>query len=82
MCKAYNTVKQDKLIDIIKERVNDQLALKTIIALIKGFNKNVMEKSMICDQGVPCASYLSPWLFNVYVDEMISEINSSSEGID
>ena len=75
-------MKQDRLIDIIKAKVNDKLIAKVIIAAIKGFDTQIMETNVHCRQGVPQGSCLSPWLFNLSLDRIITEALNKIQGID
>ena len=71
--KFFDTVNQDKLISILRERIND----KTTLHLIRSFLKaGIMEKGMYSpsDLGVPQGGPLSPVLSNVYLDKLDKEL--------
>ena len=71
--KYFDTVNHDKLISILRERVND----KTILHLIRAFLKaGVMEDGLVKPNklGVPQGGPLSPILSNIYLDKMDKEL--------
>ena len=71
--KYFDTVNHDKLISIIRERVND----KTILHLIRAFLKaGIMEDGLVKPNklGVPQGGPLSPILSNIYLDKMDKEL--------
>lgn len=71
--KYFDTVNHDKLISILRERVNDAATLH----LIRGFLKaGVMEDGLVSptEDGVPQGGPLSPVLSNVYLDKLDKEL--------
>ena len=73
--KYFDTVNHDKLISIVRERVND----KTTLHLIRSFLKaGVMEDGLVKSNklGVPQGGPLSPILSNIYLDKMDEELET------
>ena len=71
--KYFDTVNHDKLISILREKVND----KTTLHLIRSFLRTgVMEKGLTSptEIGVPQGGPLSPILSNVYLDKFDKEL--------
>ena len=71
--KYFDTVNHDKLISIIRERVNN----KTTLHLIRSFLKaGIMEDGLVKPNkiGVPQGGPLSPILSNIYLDKMDREL--------
>ena len=71
--KYFDTVNHDKLISILREKVND----KTTLHLIRSFLRaGVMEKGLTspAEIGVPQGGPLSPILSNVYLDKFDKEL--------
>ena len=71
--KYFDTVNHDKLISILREKVND----KTTLHLIRSFLRaGVMEKGLTSptEIGVPQGGPLSPVLSNVYLDKFDKEL--------
>ena len=71
--KYFDTVNHDKLISILREKVND----KTTLHLIRSFLKaGVMEEGLVkqTELGVPQGGPLSPILSNIYLDKFDKEL--------
>ena len=71
--KYFDTVNHDKLISILRERINDAPTLH----LIRGFLRaGVMEDGLVSptEEGVPQGGPLSPVLSNVYLDKLDKEL--------
>lgn len=71
--KYFDTVNHDKLISILREKVND----KTTLHLIRAFLRTgVMENGLISstEVGVPQGGPLSPILSNIYLDKFDKEL--------
>ena len=71
--KYFDTVNHDKLISILREKVND----KTTLHLIRSFLRaGVMENGLTSptETGVPQGGPLSPILSNVYLDKFDKEL--------
>ena len=71
--KYFDTVNHDKLISILREKVND----KTTLHLIRSFLRaGVMEKGLFTstEVGVPQGGCLSPVLSSVYLDKFDKEL--------
>ncbi len=71
--KYFDTVNHDKLISILREKVND----KTTLHLIRSFLKaGVMDNGLISptEIGVPQGGPLSPILSNIYLDKFDKEL--------
>ena len=71
--KYFDTVNHDKLISILREKVND----KTTLHLIRAFlSAGVMEKGLVSptEVGVPQGGPLSPILSNIYLDKFDKEL--------
>ena len=71
--KYFDTVNHDKLISILRERVNDKTTLHLIRAFLKA---GVMEDGLVKPNklGVPQGGPLSPILSNIYLDKMDKEL--------
>ena len=73
--KYFDTVNHDKLISILREKVND----KTTLHLIRSFLRaGVMEDGLVSSTtvGVPQGGPLSPELSNIYLDQFDKELES------
>ncbi len=71
--KYFDTVNHDKLISILREKVND----KTTLHLIRSFLRaGVMDNGLISptEIGVPQGGPLSPILSNIYLDKFDKEL--------
>lgn len=71
--KYFDTVNHDKLISILREKVND----KTTLHLIRAFLRvGVMEKGLVSstEVGVPQGGPQSPFLSNIYLDKFDKEL--------
>ena len=71
--KYFDTVNHDKLISILREKVNDS----TTLHLIRGYLRaGVMESGVMFrnDMGVPQGGPLSPILSNIYLDKFDKEL--------
>ena len=73
--KYFDTVNHDKLISILRERINDAPTLHLIRNFLKA---GVMEDGLISptEEGVPQGGPLSPVLSNVYLDKLDKELES------
>lgn len=71
--KYFDTVNHDKLISILRERINDA---KTLRLIRKFLQAGVMENGLISPskEGVPQGGPLSPILSNVYLDKLDKEL--------
>ncbi len=71
--KYFDTVNHDKLISILRERVNDATTLHLIRSFLKA---GVMEDGLVSptEEGVPQGGPLSPLLSNVYLDKLDKEL--------
>ena len=71
--KYFDTVNHDKLISILRERINDAPALHLIRSFLKA---GVMEDGLVSptEDGVPQGGPLSPVLSNVYLDKLDKEL--------
>ena len=71
--KYFDTVNHDKLISILRERINDAPTLHLIRSFLKA---GVMEEGLISptEEGVPQGGPLSPVLSNVYLDKLDKEL--------
>ena len=71
--KYFDTVNHDKLISILRERINDAPTLHLIRSFLKA---GVMEDGLVSptDEGVPQGGPLSPVLSNVYLDKLDKEL--------
>ena len=73
--KYFDTVNHDKLISILREKVND----KTTLHLIRSFLRaGIMEDGLVSSStiGVPQGGPLSPELSNIYLDQFDKELES------
>lgn len=68
--KYFDTVNHDKLISILRERINDAKTLRLVRQFLQA---GVMENGLISPskEGVPQGGPLSPILSNVYLDKLI-----------
>lgn len=73
--KYFDTVNHDKLISILRERINDAPTLHLIRSFLRA---GVMEGGMISpsEEGVPQGGPLSPVLSNVYLDKLDKELEA------
>lgn len=73
--KYFDTVNHDKLISILRERINDA---KTVRLIRQFLQAGVMENGFISpsEEGVPQGGPLSPVLSNVYLDKLDKELES------
>ena len=71
--KYFDTVNHDKLISILREKVNDKTTLHLIRAFLRA---GVMEKGLVSptEVGVPQGGPLSPILSNIYLDKFDKEL--------
>lgn len=71
--KYFDTVNHDKLISILRERINDARTLHLIRQFLKA---GVMENGLTSpsEEGVPQGGPLSPVLSNVYLDKLDKEL--------
>ena len=71
--KYFDTVNHDKLISILRERVNDSTTLNIIRKFMRA---GVMENGLIrpSEIGVPQGGQLSPILSNIYLDKLDKEL--------
>jgi len=71
--KYFDTVNHDKLISILRERINDAPTLHLIRSFLKA---GVMEDGLVSptEWGVPQGGPLSPVLSNVYLDKLDKEL--------
>jgi len=71
--KYFDTVNHDKLISILRERINDAPTLHLIRSFLKA---GVMENGLVSptEEGVPQGGPLSPVLSNVYLDKLDKEL--------
>ena len=73
--KYFETVNHDKLISILRERINDAKTLRLIRQFLRA---GVMEDGLTSpsEEGVPQGGPLSPVLSNVYLDKFDKELES------
>ena len=73
--KYFDTVNHDKLISILRERINDAKTLRLIRQFLRA---GVMEDGLTSpsEEGVPQGGPLSPVLSNVYLDKLDKELES------
>lgn len=73
--KYFDTVNHDKLISILRERINDAPTLHLIRSFLRA---GVMEEGLVSptEEGVPQGGPLSPILSNVYLDKLDKELES------
>ena len=73
--KYFDTVNHDKLISILRERINDACTLHLIRSFLKA---GIMEDGLTSpnEEGVPQGGPLSPILANVYLDKFDKELES------
>lgn len=73
--KYFDTVNHDRLISILRERVNDAKTLRLIRQFLRA---GVMEDGLESpsEEGVPQGGPLSPVLSNVYLDKLDKELES------
>ena len=73
--KYFDTVNHDKLISILRERINDATTLHLIRSFLKA---GVMEDGLVSSSvvGVPQGGPLSPILSNIYLDKLDQEVES------
>lgn len=71
--KYFDTVNHDKLISILRERMNDSQTLHLIRSFLKA---GVMENGLVSPsiEGVPQGGPLSPLLSNIYLDKLDKEL--------
>ena len=71
--KYFDTVNHDKLISILREKMNDAKTLRLIRKFLKA---GVMEEGLVkpSEEGVPQGGPLSPILSNVYLDKLDKEL--------
>ncbi|MCR4707174.1 MAG: group II intron reverse transcriptase/maturase [Clostridiales bacterium] len=71
--KYFDTVNHDKLISILRERINDAPTLHLMRSFLKA---GVMEDGLVSptEEGVPQGGPLSPVLSNVYLDKLDKEL--------
>ena len=73
--KYFDTVNHDKLISVLREKVNDRRTLHLIRSFLKaGVMENGLESPT--ESGVPQGGSLSPVLSNVYLDKFDKELES------
>lgn len=75
IAKYFDTVNHDKLISILRERINDAPTLHLIRSFLKA---GIMEEGMFKEstEGVPQGGPLSPILANVYLDKLDKELEA------
>lgn len=73
--KYFDTVNHDKLISILRERINDAKTLRLVRQFLQA---GVMENGLISPskEGVPQGGPLSPILSNVYLDKLDQELEA------
>ena len=71
--KYFDTVNHDKLISILRERINDAKTLRLIRQFLRA---GIMEDGLTSpsEEGVPQGGPLSPVLSNVYLDKLDKEL--------
>lgn len=73
--KFFDTVNHDKLISILRERINDAPTLHLIRRFLRA---GIMENGVVVtnEEGVPQGGPLSPILANVYLDKLDKELEA------
>ena len=73
--KYFDTVNHDKLISILREKVNDAATLNLIRRFLKA---GIMENGVVSSskEGVPQGGPLSPILSNIYLDKLDKELET------
>lgn len=75
IAKYFDTVNHDKLISILRERINDAKTLRLVRQFLRA---GVMEDGLVSpsEEGVPQGGPLSPILSNVYLDKLDKELEA------
>ena len=73
--KFFDTVNHDKLISILRERINDAPTLNLIRKFLRA---GVLEDGLVSanEEGMPQGGPLSPVLSNIYLDKLDKELES------
>lgn len=73
--KYFDTVNHDKLISMLREKINDSTTLHLIRSFLKA---GIMENGLVnpSEEGVPQGGPLSPLLSNVYLDKLDKELEN------
>ena len=75
IAKFFDTVNHDRLISILRERINDAPTLHLIRSFLKA---GVMEEGLVSptEEGTPQGGPLSPVISNVYLDKLDKELEA------
>lgn len=73
--KYFDTVNHDRLISILREKVNDKITLNLIRKFLRA---GIMEEGVVSpsEEGVPQGGPLSPILSNSYLDKLDKELEA------
>lgn len=71
--KYFDTVNHDRLISILREKVNDKITLNLIRKFLRA---GIMDEGVVSpsEEGVPQGGPLSPILSNIYLDKLDKEL--------
>ena len=71
--KAFDSILRHKLIEILLEKNMDKRLVRAIANTLQGTFMKVEEKTFETHMGVPQGSILSPILFNITVNHLLTE---------
>ena len=84
--KAYDTVKRDKLWEVLQEVGFGRKFISIVQGLYQGHRKTVMVGSeptrpIVCARGLKQGCVLSPMLFAIFIEKLSSQLLQMGEGI-
>ena len=84
--KAYDTVKRDKLWEVLQEVGFGRKFISIVQGLYQGHRKTVMvgsepSRPIVCARGLKQGCVLSPMLFAIFIEKLSSQLLQMGEGI-